>query len=69
MHLIIIEALIVGLVIAVVGIFISMIPYIKGMNKKYKMPVLFFVVGAVSHISFEVAGFNKWYCLNGYACK
>jgi len=31
--------------------------------------VALFILGALTHIGFEIAGANKWYCKNGYACK
>lgn len=74
-----IEAIVVGLVITVVGSIISwLIRFVwkssvpencKDWNKYYVMEIALFLTGFLSHLLFEGAGLNKWYCKNGFACK
>ena len=54
----IVEAFVVGLVLAVVGSFISM----ESMTSR-------FLVGVAIHLGFEALLFNKWYCKRGAACR
>jgi len=71
-----VEALVVGLVSAVVGFIIStlfMLPSKEFSFKKYnfwpQVMLSYFITGVVLHLGFEVAGANKWYCRHGNACR
>lgn len=55
-----IEALFVGILLVIVGNFT--------LGKKTDLKKLFFT-GVLVHIIFEVLGLNKWYCVNGVACR
>mgnify|MGYP006169899509 FL=1 len=66
---IIIEALSVGIVVALVGYLVNMLPCMQSIDKKYSLIVILFVTGAVSHLTFEAAGLNTWYCKHGTACR
>jgi cell division protein FtsW (lipid II flippase) len=70
------EALVVGLVTAIVGLAIStafMYTDKKFSLKKYhfwsRVALSYFVTGVVLHIGFEILGANKWYCKYGNACQ
>lgn len=70
------EALIVGIVTAIIGFVISTaLMYTRpGFSlQKYKFwPLVllaFFVTGVVCHLGFEWLGLNKAYCKQGYACR
>lgn len=70
------EALIVGLVTAVVGFIISTLFMLTSKDfswKKYhfwpQVVLSYFITGFLMHIGFEFAGANKWYCHHGNACK
>jgi RsiW-degrading membrane proteinase PrsW (M82 family) len=71
------EAIIVGIVTAVVGFVIATgMMYIgveKFSFKKYhfwkRVLLGYFLTGVVIHLLFEALGANKWYCKNGNACK
>jgi len=74
-----IEAVFVGAAIVVVGTLVAGLfsygsksdlpPVCKDWNKNYVMEMSLFFTGFVSHLLFEAAGLNKWYCKNGVACK
>jgi len=74
-----IEAIVVGIIIVIIGSFIGWalpaafrveLPQeCKDWNKKYAMQVSLFFTGFLAHCLFELAGTNKWYCKNGYACS
>jgi|LakMenEpi03Aug12_release.lakeMendotaPanAssembly.Ray.scaffolds.fasta_scaffold3330219_1 hypothetical protein len=73
---ILIEALIIGLITAVVGFLLStlfMLPSKSFSWKKYdfwpQVMAAFFLTGFLLHLGFELAGINKWYCKNGNACR
>lgn len=76
MHFLV-EALIVGVVLAIIGFIISTsLMYERDSSfsiKKYKfwpwVLVGYFITGVIAHIIFQVTGANKWYCKNGDACK
>lgn len=71
-----VEALVVGLVTAIIGLGISTaIMYASQRDfslKKYHfwpyILLAFFITGLVCHLGFEVLGANKWYCRKGNAC-
>lgn len=73
-HLLV-EALIVGVISALVGIVIStlfMLPSKSFSWKKYtfwpQVMASYFVTGVLLHLAFEFSGANKWYCKHGNAC-
>jgi len=74
-HLLV-EALIIGLLTAIVGTIIStlfMLPSKSFSWKKYtfwpQVMAAYFVTGFLLHLGFEVSGSNKWYCTHGNACR
>lgn len=69
------EAFVVGLLTVVFG---SLVSYsFKGMvpegcqdwNKNFVMEISLFFTGFFIHLFCEFAGINKWYCVNGVACR
>lgn len=68
----IIEALVVGLVVMMMGYPSSMIALkILPMVDDNHLPVMYlslFITGLSSHFLFESLRINKWYCTNGFAC-
>ena len=76
---ILIEALTVGVLTVVVGsivgftlskLFSNNLPKIcKEWNKNHIMELSLFITGVGIHILCEISGINKWYCVNGNACK
>ena len=65
--LLLIEASIVGIVVALVGTLLTFsFVKISGKSRKFiwnfSMFAVLFLTGALSHILFEVIGFNKYYC-------
>ena len=75
----IIEALVVGVIVVVVGTFSGFViskfivsdmpPVCKDWNKNFVMELSLFFTGVITHFLFEFLGGNKWYCKNGFACK
>ena len=76
---IIAESAIVGVMTVIVG---SLVGYIlskivrndlpkvcKKWNNFYIMEISLFFTGVIIHLVCEFSGINKWYCLNGNACK
>ena len=64
------EAIAVGLVVVVVGVLVKKFFPNTGLEKYIKKEYLvLFIIGVVSHLSFELAGLNHWYCNNGVACQ
>jgi len=61
-----IEALVVGIVMVVVG---AMVKKFNFQWKSYDVEITLFLTGVFAHLLFEFTGFNKWYCTNGFACK
>lgn len=77
--MLLVEALIVGIVIVIIGLAVSKLasPVLgvklpeecEAWNDKYVMEGTLFLTGFLGHLFFEVIGANKWYCTNGVACK
>jgi len=70
---VIVEALVVGLVVALVGfpsgLIASQLLPMKGDDHRPIMYLSLFLTGVFSHVLFEVAKINAWYCSNGFACS
>ena len=76
---IIIEALVVGIIVVVVGSIVgyslslltkSDLPELcRNWNKFYIMEISLFLTGFITHILCEVTKLNQWYCKNGVACS
>lgn len=71
-----IEALIVGLITAIVGFILSTLLMYTNKNfelKKYsfwfQVLLSFFLTGVAVHLVCEYTGVNKLYCKSGNACK
>lgn len=71
-----IEALTVGIMTGILGFIISTL--LMFTNKKFSLKkytfwpsVLFsyFITGFLIHLIYEFTNVNKWYCINGNACK
>ena len=65
--LLLIEASIVGVVVAIVGTLLTLLVVLsKGKSTKFiwnfGMFAVLFLTGALSHILFEFTGFNNYYC-------
>ena len=79
MRQLVIEAVVVGLTLIVIGNVVSVfvakcckvdLPKIcNTWNKFYAMEVSLFLTGVVTHLLFEWLGVNKYYCKMGYACR
>lgn len=74
-HLLI-EAIIIGLVTAVVGTIVSTLFMLTSKSfswKKYtfwpRVFLSYLVSGFLIHLLFEITGSNKWYCKHGTACR
>lgn len=70
----IIEAIVVGVVITLMGypsslLALQILPMKEGDDHRPIMYLSLFITGALSHIVFEIIQANKWYCTNGYSCK
>lgn len=72
-----IEAIVVGILLAVIGFVISLIiMYITSKDfslKKYKfwksVVLSYFLTGFIGHYIFEYTKLNKYYCIHGNACQ
>lgn len=74
-----IEAVVVGVVVVIMGTLVTWLlgntfsvdlpPVCKDWNKNYVMEISLFLTGVITHLVFEFAGINKWYCKNGNACR
>lgn len=68
-----IEAMVVGLIMTIIGLFMynvcQNIDIFKSYNKYYIQSLCFFLCGVITHLLFEFTGANKWYCKNGVACR
>lgn len=65
------EALAVGIAVVIVWLLVN---YLVGFftptaNVNAVSIGVLFTTGVLSHLFFEGAGLNKWYCKNGNACK
>ena len=73
------EGIAVGIVVVVVGYFVSLIvgkimavdmPKVcRQWNKNHIMEICLFFTGFFTHIIFELLGLNNWYCKHGRACQ
>ena len=71
------EAIIVGLFTSIFGFIVStIIMYMSDKNfsiEKYNfwkyILLSYFITGFLFHITCQITGINKWYCVNGDACK
>lgn len=76
---IIAESAIVGVMTVIVGSLVGFIlskfvpsdlPKVcKKWNNFYVMEISLFFTGFIIHLLCEFSGLNKWYCINGNACK
>jgi hypothetical protein len=76
---ILIEAFIVGICILLIGYIVnySLSFYFESenkiafnnWNKNYNFEIILFLTGFLGHIMFELTNINKYYCVNGNACK
>lgn len=74
-----IEAIVVGIIVVLVGTVITFIvsnifavelpPTCRVWKKNYTMEIALFLTGVLTHLGFELVGGNTWYCKNGVACK
>lgn len=62
------EAVVVGLMLIMIGIPISILPFF-GVNPDFQLVLFLFIVGTLTHLFFEIAGLNTLYCKKGVACK
>lgn len=75
MQKLLIEALVVGIAMVVVGLVVSsVIAYAKdgkvfSMKEQMWMGLGLLLTGVVVHLGAEWSGVNKWYCENGNACQ
>lgn len=75
--IVLLEALIVGILTAIFGFIIStliMFFSIKDFSREkyqywYYILLSYFITGFLFHLICEATGINKWYCVNGNACK
>jgi hypothetical protein len=67
-----IEALVVGIVVSVLGVALHhLMVKVIGNHDINNMTVYvghLFAVGVLTHVLCEVIGVNRWYCSNGNAC-
>jgi hypothetical protein len=73
-----VEAVIVGIIVTVIGTLITLLlgkffsielpPVCKDWNKNYVMEISLFLTGFTTHLLCEAIGLNKWYCKKGHAC-
>jgi hypothetical protein len=69
---VLLEALVVGVVLVVLGMILHLISmkFMKhDMNDNLTLAVHFFVIGFIFHLLCEVTNVNKWYCKHGQACS
>ena len=73
-HRLLLEAILVGVVVTIIGFPSSMLA-IKMMpikNNQDHRPVMYFslfLTGIFSHLIFEILQINSYYCSHGYACS
>jgi hypothetical protein len=63
---VLIEALVVGALLAAMLAIATVLYPIDGPQRAIWIGI---VVGALTHLLFEVTKANRWYCTNGAACK
>jgi xanthine/uracil permease len=76
----ILEAIVVGIVITVIGYLVSLVIQLvmdrmgvkrsknTDWNKYHVMEIALFLTGFIAHLLFEIVGLNKWYCTSGHSC-
>jgi len=73
-----VEAVVVGVVLVLIGLIIANILKMfdnntpdncKNWNDNFIMEKTLFLIGFFTHVFFEITGGNKWYCKYGNACK
>lgn len=69
----IIEAIVVGIVVTIIGFPSSLIalkiwPIGGGRDHRPVMYLSLFITGILAHLGFEALRINKWYCVHGNAC-
>lgn len=55
------EAVVVGVILVIVWVMLRQLLPVGDLTA-------LFILGALTHVGFEAAGANKWYCKNGHAC-
>jgi hypothetical protein len=77
----VVEAIVVGLVVLLMGNLVGwslntlniakvpLPPVCDSWNDLYVKELMLFLTGFLSHLVFEAMGANKWYCTHGYACQ
>lgn len=69
----IVEAIVVGCVIVMMGYPSSLLALkVLPMHDDDHRPVMYlslFLTGLFSHLLFEVSRINSWYCANGFSCS
>ena len=78
MFQVLLEAIVVGIMTVIFGNIAGFLvsPFFKtagdtckNWNQFYVMEISLFLTGFLIHIFCELSGINKWYCINGAACK
>ena len=62
------EIIFVGFFVVIIGLILANLTN-SDLNNKWNYGVNLFLIGAITHILCEVTGINKYYCVNGAACK
>lgn len=68
-----VEAVVVGITVVIFWLFANFLASAFSLSYVKNIDVTFigvlFATGVFSHLFFEFAGANKWYCKNGHACQ
>lgn len=66
------ESLSIGVVTVLIGLLIHFIVTksigFHDLNNTKMFAIHLFAIAVCVHLGYEVAGVNKWYCMNGVAC-